>query len=285
MTSIAPRSGGVALFWVIVIACLLAATAGVAARLADGASDALESRMRAGLTARILAPDTPDALERAALQLNGVTGIASVRIVTAERAAQLLRNAGGPELNPSDLPALRLLEFNANRAPDAAWLNTVAAAMRAGGFEAEIYGPGPVMREGAENAGSLAKAALSLCIVLAGAALLTIGLAGRARAAMDRDIIGPLADMGATRGQISTAFAARSAVEAFTAGLVGAFGAATLIFMWVNLPDFPFADWAARIGGADALPLIVAPMLAALLAVAGARAASNRYYEIAARRA
>jgi cell division protein FtsX len=117
--------------------------------------------------------------------------------------------------------------------------------------------------------------------VLFGTALLTAGLAGRTRVAGDRMLVRPLADMGATRGQVSRAFAARGVVEGFTAGLMGAF-AATLLALWaLSLP--PFLSWATQFRQEDAAPLLATPLLAALLAGAGARSASNRFYRNAAR--
>jgi cell division protein FtsX len=287
LTPIAPRIGGVALFWVIAIACFLAVTAGLAARLADRTANSWNDALRGGLTARILAPEGAEGLNQAALQMNGIDGVRTVRIVTAERAAQLLRHWGGPEIRAEDLPALRLLEFSATRAPTTNWLATVQSAMRAAGFQTEIYGPGPAVRDAAENATFLAKAAIAIGAMLAGAGLLTAGLAGRARAAIDRELIAPLADMGATRGQVSGAFAVRSAVEGFAAGLVGAFAAIALGFWLLSLttPDLPFAEWGQRLDPTDGAPILAAPVLAALLAAAGARAACNRLYEQAARHA
>lgn len=281
MTPIVPRAGGAALFWVVAIASMLAAVAVLSALLADRSADSAEAVLRSQYIARILTPDSPAALDDAAIALNAVDGVDAVRIVTPERAAALLRNWGGPDIQPTDLPALRLITFSADRAPAADWTTTVASTMRGAGFQTEVYGPGPTAVESVKKAQELAEVTVAIGGVLFGAALLTAGLAGRTRVAGDRTLIRPLADMGATRGQVSRAFAARAAVEGFTAGLMGAFAASLLAAWALSLP--PFLSWAAQLKQEDAAPLLAAPLLAALLAGAGARSASNRFYRNVAR--
>jgi cell division protein FtsX len=287
MTPLAPRDGGAALFWVVAIACLLAAVAGLAARLADRAAADWDDALRGALTARVLAPDTPEALDGAARTLGDMPGVETVRVVTPARAAALLRNWGGPAIPAENLPALRVIEFKAQAAPTPAWTSTVEHGLVAAGYEAKVYGPGPALREAAGEAHALAEFAVIAGAVLGVAALFTAGLAGRARAASDYAIVAPMADAGATRGQVSGAFAGRAALEGFMAGLVGAF-AATLISAWLlslDTPGLPFSDWAQRVEIIDGAPLIAAPLLAALLAGAGARTAADRLYRRAARRA
>jgi cell division protein FtsX len=281
LTPIVPRAGGAALFWVVAIASMLAAIAVLSALLAHRSADSADAVLRSQYIARILAPESATALDDAAIALNAVDGVEAVRIVTPERAAALLRNWGGPNIQPTDLPALRLITFSADRSPAADWTQTVAATMRGAGFQAEVYGPGPAAVEAVRKSQELASVAIAIGGVLFGAALLTAGLAGRTRVASDRMLIRPLADMGATRGQVSRAFAARAAVEGFTAGLMGAFGASLLAAWALSLP--PFVSWAAQLRQEDAAPLLATPLLAALLAGAGARSASNRFYSNAAR--
>ncbi|MEJ0023202.1 MAG: hypothetical protein WDN76_07020 [Alphaproteobacteria bacterium] len=205
-----------------------------------------------------------------------------MRIVTPERATELLRNWGGPNIHPTDLPTLRLITFSADRSPTADWTKTVASTMSGAGFQAEVYGPGPAAIDAGRKAEDLASVTVAIAGVLFGTALLTAGLAGRTRVAGDRMLIRPLADMGATRGQVSRAFASRGVVEGFTAGLMGAFAASLLAAWALSLP--PFLAWAAQLKKEDVAPLLATPLLlAALLAGAGARSASNRLYRSAAR--
>lgn len=272
--------GGAALFWIVAIASMLAAVAALSALLADRSAESANAILRSQFIARIVAPDNVSSLENAALALNAVDGVGSVRIVTPERAVALLRTWGGPTIRPDDLPALRLITFSADRSPAADWTRTIATTMRGAGFETEVYGPGPAAVEAAHRAGELASVTIAIAGVLFVSALLTAGLAGRTRVAADGALVRPLADMGATRGQVSRAFASRAAVEGFTAGLVGAFGASLLAAWALSLA--PFAPWAAHLRQEDIAPLLATPLLAALLAGAGARSASNRLYREAA---
>ncbi len=281
MTPIAPRAGGAALFWVVVIACLLAAVAVLAALLANRSAQSADAVLRSQFVARILEPDAASTLDDAALALNAIDGVDSVRIVTSERASALLRNWGGPKLEASDLPAMRLITFSADRSPRADWTTTITTTMRGAGFTAEVYGPGPAAIESVRKARDLADVTIAIGGVLFGAALLTAGLAARVRVAVDRALIRPLADMGATRGQVSRAFAGRAAVEGFTAGLVGAIAASLLAAWALSLP--PFHSWASQVRVGDSAPLLLSPLIAALLAAAGARSASNRLFAHAAR--
>jgi cell division protein FtsX len=281
LTPIVPRAGGAALFWVVAIASMLAAVAVLSALLATRSADSADVVLRSQYIARILSPDGATTLEDAAIALNAVDGVDAVRIVTPERATELLRNWGGPNIHPADLPALRLITFSADRAPAADWTKVVASTMSGAGFQTEVYGPGPAAIDAGRKAEELATVTVAIAAVLFGAAILTAGLAGRTRVAGDRMLIRPLADMGATRGQVSGAFAGRGAVEGFTAGLMGAFAAAVMTAWALSLP--PFMSWASQFRQEDAAPLLATPLLAALLASAGARSASNRFYRYAAR--
>lgn len=286
MTPVAPRVGAAALFWVVAIACLLACTAMLAARMADRTKTAWEDALRTNIIALIAAPDTPAGLEDAALALNSVDQIENVRIVTPQRVEALLRDMG-VDLAAKDLPAPRLITFDVTTAPSETWKRRVEAQLQAANLTIEIFGRGPNVLRAAEEARKQADATLAIGALLAGAALLTVGLVGRTRTALDRFMIPPLADMGATRGQVSRMFASRSAVEGFAAGALGAIGATAPLWWLLTYPDrfgAPFNEWARLLEWTDATPLAGAPLLAALLAAAGSRASSNRLYEIAARR-
>lgn len=287
MRPIAPRAGGAALFWVVAIACLLAGTAVLASMMADRTQATWDGALRSNVIARIVSPDAPSALEGATLALNAIEGVNTVRIVTPERAIAVLRSLGVPDITASDLPTPRLITFNVDAPPTPEWARSIEARLAQAGFTTEIYGPGPNVRRGAEEAVKQANAARAIGALLAGAALLTIGLAGRARAAHDRAVIAPLADMGATRGQVGGAFATRSAIEGFLGGALGTLAVMAPLWWLLQHPaDFgaPFNEWAGLLEWKDALPLGAAPLLAALLAAGGARSASTRVYEQAARR-
>lgn len=286
MTPVAPRAGGAALFWVVAIACLLACTAVLAAQMADRAKTAWEGALRSNVIALITAPDTPAGLEDAALALNSISEIENVRIVTPQRVEALLRDLG-VDLAAKDLPAPRLITFDMTTPPTEGWKRRVQSQLQTAGLTIEIFGRGPNVLRAAEEAHKQADATLAIGALLAGAALLTVGLVGRTRTALDRDMIPPLADMGATRGQVSRMFASRSAVEGFAAGALGAIGVAAPLWWLLTYPDrfgAPFDEWASLLEWTDATPLAGAPLLAALLAAAGSRASSNRFYELAARR-
>lgn len=286
MTPVAPRAGGAALFWVVAIACLLACTAMLAARMADRTKSAWDAALRSNIIALITAPDTPAGLEDAALALNSIPEIDNVRIVTPQRVEALLRDLG-VDLAAKDLPGPRLITFDMNAAPSEPWKRRVQAQLQTAGLTIEIFGRGPNVIRAAEQARKQADATLAIGALLAGAAMLTVGLVGRTRASLDRGLVAPLADMGATRGQVSRMFAGRSAVEGFAAGALGAIGVTAPLWWMLTYPDrfgAPFNEWANLLEWTDAAPLAGAPLLAALLAAAGSRASSNRLYELAARR-
>lgn len=290
MIRISPRRHGAALFMTIVIACFLAASAGISARLAYRAADAWNQSLRGAMTVRIISPDTPEATAKAADLMHTAVGIRSARPVTPQRAAALLNGWGGPGVSAADMPALRLIELDVEKSqatPDFA--RKLKEQLSDAGFQAEVAAPGPRVQAWGKVADAVQLLGVSLALGLGLAALLTAGLAGRARAGADRNLIAPLADMGATRGQVARIFAGRSALEGFLAGLVG--GAAALAGVaWAlyllpsALPGLPLTDWTNKFALQDALFITAAtPLLAGLLAAAGARAAANRAFGRAAR--
>ncbi|MGE3302377.1 MAG: hypothetical protein AB7M12_04630 [Hyphomonadaceae bacterium] len=286
MTAVAPREGGAAMFWAIALACVLAAVAGLTASLAVRLADASAHNLRTGLAARVVAPDTPEALAGAETALRAAPGVEFAEVLTQDRAAGMLRGGLGVDAAAVELPPLRVIQFRAKTTPTADWLRETEQRLRGVGYDVEIYGPSATRITAAQNAQVAAIGALAVSGALAIAALLTTGLAGRARAAADRGVIPALADLGATRGQVARIFAGRAAMEGFTAGLVGAF-AATVVCGWLLTREdgaAPLSALAQQLDMRDGAILLATPLLAALLAAAGARAASNRFYKIAARR-
>ena len=288
MITTAPRRHGAALFLVVALTCFLAASAAIGARVSLRAADAFSEGLRGALTVRIVSPDTPEAVVSAAQMLRGSPGIYSARAVTPERAAALLRKWTGPGVEPGDLPPLRLIEIEVDRArANPNFARAIERALAGANYRAEVYGPGQWVENSASTAVQLRNIAVALAAALGITALLTAGLAGRARAAADRGLIAPLADLGATRGQVTAPFAARAATEGFMAGLLGA-ALALAVAAWILrqwLPNMPLSDWTRVFAMQDAAPIAATPLLAALLAAAGARAAVSRAYSVAARRA
>jgi cell division transport system permease protein len=286
MIPVASRRHGAALFWVVAIACFLAAGAAIAARVSLRAAEAWSEGLRGALTVRIVSPDTQDAVVAAAALLRGSPGIYSARAVTPERAAALLRKWTGPGIASGDLPSLRLIELEVAKAQASpSFAHAVQQALAGANYQAEVYGPGQWAEGSANSAREFSALAVTLAAALSVTALLIAGLAGRARAAADRALITPLADLGATRGQATAPFAARAAAEGFMAGLLGA-AAALAVAAWALahfLPTMPLSDWRRLFALEDAAPVAAAPLLAALLAAAGARTAASRAFSRAAR--
>jgi cell division protein FtsX len=290
MIRISPRRHGAALFWTITIACFLAASAGIAARIAYRAADAWNASLRGAMTVRIVGPDEPGAVTKAADLLHTAVGIYSAKPVTPERAAELLNGWAGQNVAAGDLPSLRLIELDVDRSQATpAFAKRLRDQLALAGYEAEVYLPGARVELWARAVNAARAVGVSLALALGLAALLTAGLAGRARASADRALIAPLADMGATRGQVAAIFASRSAIEGFLAGLLGAAaalaGIAYLLYSLPSLlPGLPLTDWTNGFASQDATIIAAAtPFLAALLAAAGARSSANRAYGRASR--
>ena len=138
MIRISPRRHGAALFMTIVIACFLAASAGISARLAYRAADAWNQSLRGAMTVRIISPDTPEATAKAADLMHTAVGIRSARPVTPQRAAALLNGWGGPGVSAADMPTLRLIELDVEKSqatPDFA--RKLKEQLSDAGFQAE----------------------------------------------------------------------------------------------------------------------------------------------------
>ncbi len=284
--SLAPRRDGAALFCILAIACFLATCAAIAAGVAARAAQAWGSSVQGALTVRVVAPDTPEAASEVAAALAATRGVRAARAVSPARAKALLENWAGPDLALEKLPTLRLVELEIDRArANPAYARALQRALAANGYETEIYAPGPWADEAAEAAARYRAIALTAAAFLTGSALLTAGLAGRARVFADRTLLAPLADMGAPRWRAAAPFAARSALEGFAAGVIGAV-VAGLFAAWLTaqaLPRLPLPDWRFVLTPGDLLPLAATPLLAGLLAGAGARAAALRLYARAAK--
>jgi cell division transport system permease protein len=286
MMHVIPARHGAALFWTVAIACFLAASAGIAARISFRAADAWSQGLHGALTVRIIAPDSQEAVIQVAERLRTSPGIFAARAMTPEDAAKLLNEWGGPGIQARDLPPLRLIELEVDKSQaTTGFAHSLEHQLEAVGYQAEVYGPGQWAENWASATIGYRDIGIALVLALGITALLTAGLVGRARAAADRALIPPLADMGASRGQVAGLFARRGAAEGFLAGLLGtAFAVAfSGVALYDFLPRMPLNDWANLFSPIDAAPVVVTPFLAALLVGAGARAAANRAYARAAR--
>lgn len=275
-----------ALFWTFAIAALAAIVVGLAARVADRLLADYQTRANDYAMVRVLAPESDAALAAAAEILAESPSVRSAAPMSRERAAGLLRGAGGGSLGAEDLPPLRLIEIEL--APGAVREDIsgdLTARLAQAGVTAEVL-RAPVSTGGSEALLGLAPklaayGAISFAVVLS----LITGLAARGIASRRANLIQIMADLGATRQKTSNRIGDEAGAVGFGAGLLAAVlvsaGAIGLI-----LTGVPGATWATLphiLGPLDILPVALAPFLSAFVAGSGARAAADSLYAEAAR--
>jgi hypothetical protein len=112
-----------------------------------------------------------------------------------------------------------------------------------------------------------------------------VSLAARSLAARRREMVTVICDLGATRGQAAGRVADEAAVLGLYAGLVGGAlaGFAALIVLLLAIPGASLGSLPRMILPVDLVPILAAPLGAAIAAGAGARAAAGYFHSQAAR--
>lgn len=273
-----------AMFWTMAFACFAAAMAGIGGRAAHHVADRWAFEAAGLAVVRVLAADDLAVLGAAERTLAAAPDVAAARSLTPERAAGLLQDQTGALVNPGDLPPLRLIEVDLrpNAAPGAE--RRLEQALSAQGIAAEVLLPGPPP-ETERSIRIVRFAATAGAAFVAAVMAAIIGLAARALAHRRRDYVTVMADLGATRtraaGEVGQE-AARSGLIAGALGAVAAAGAA-LLALYVVRPGETAAQLLAMASVVDLAPLLATPVLAALVAGAGARASAERQFARAAR--
>ena len=274
-----------AMFWTLVFAAFAAAAAGLAARGIDRMAASYEAARHGYAIVRVLAPEGPAGMAAAESALTHAPHVTSAAPMTAGRAAELLAQWGGGSLNARDMPDLRLIEIDLAPAPAQTDISgDIVAALAQGGVTAEVI-EAPDSASGAGLAGRVRTAALWGSIGFAALMALIVSLAARGLAARRRELVTVMTDLGATRGQAAGKIADEAAVLGFQAGLVGGLmaGVAALIVLLLVLPHASVANLRGVIMPMDLTPIVAAPIIAALAAGAGARAAAGYFHAQAAR--
>ncbi|HVY85664.1 MAG TPA: hypothetical protein VG943_11055 [Caulobacterales bacterium] len=274
-----------ALFWTLAIAAFAAAAVGLAARAVDRAAAHYESERRNYAIVRVIAPEGPDGIVLATAALVHAPHVAAATPMSAQRAAQLLRQWGGNPIEAADMPPLRLIELELEPSPPQTDVTgDITAALARDGVTGEVVRAPETAGAGA-MAGRARAAALwgsgAFAIVMA----LIISLAARGLAQRRRELMHVLADMGATQRQAARRVADEAAVKGFSAGLVGAACAALIALGLIFLlaPNASFASVKQLVEPLDVLPLALTPFAAAVAAAMGARAGAESFYAQAAR--
>lgn len=274
-----------AMFWTLVFAVFAAAIAGLAARGVDRMAAAYENARHGYAIVRVLAPEGPAGMAAAQSALNHAPHVTSAAPMTAGRAASLLAQWGGASLSPGEMPDLRLIEIDLAAAPASADVSgDIVAALAQGGVTADVI-EAPDNASGGGLAARVRVAALWGSIAFAALMTLIVSLAARGLAARRREIVTVMTDLGATRAQAAGRIADEAAMLGFQAGLVGGLlaGLTALVALLVVLPHANLAAIRALVMPLDLVPIVAAPIIAAIAAGAGARAAAGYFHAKAAR--
>jgi cell division protein FtsX len=275
-----------ALFWTLAFAAFAAAAAGLGARAVDRLAAGYEQARASYAIVRVIAPEGPAGVASAAQALAQSSLVRSAAPMTAGRAAALLGQWSGQEISEADVPALSLIEVEL--APSDASAGDVSgdleAAMAQGGVTAQV-----IQAPSGSNGGGLATrvrlAALWGALAFGAMMAVIVWLAARGLAARKRELVTVMADLGATRSQAAGRIADEAAVLGLYAGAVGGGLAAItgLIVLMLSVPHLGFGDLRQMILPIDLVPIIAAPLGAAIAAGAGARAAAGYFHAQAAR--
>lgn len=274
-----------ALFWTLAFAVFAAVAAGLAARAVDRLAAGYEEARGLYAIVRVVAPEGAVGMAQAEAALAQSPHVASAAPMTAGRAAALLGAWGGEPVSADSMPPLQLIEIELTPAPAHADVSgDIASALAQAGVTAEVV-QAPESASGGGVAARVRLAALwgaGLFALVMGA---IISLAARGLAARRRELVTVMADCGATRAQAAGRVADEAAVTGLYAGVVGGVlaGAAALLVLWLASPELQLNALRAMILPVDLVPIAAAPLLAAIAAGAGARAAAGAFYAQAAR--
>lgn len=270
-----------ALFWTLAFAAFAAVAAGLAARGVDRVAADYEAARSNYAIVRVVAPEGASGIAAAELALSQAQQVVSAAPMTAGRAAALL----GGEVRAEDLPEIRLIEVElAPAAPHADTAGDLVAALAQGGVTAEVI-EAPNDSAGAGLATRVRNAAFWGSIAFALVMAIIVSLAARGLAARRREMVTVMCDLGATRSQAAGRVADEAAVMGLYAGLIGGVlaGVAGLIVLLLVIPGVSFDALQRMILPIDLMPIAAAPLVAAMAAGAGARAAAGYFHAQAAR--
>lgn len=274
-----------ALFWTLAFAAFAAAAVGLAARAVDRLAERYDQDRGNYAIVRVLAPEGPAAIAAAEAALAQSPLVSSAAPMTAGRAAALLEQWGGGDVSASDMPPLRLIEIELAPAdPSTDVPGELLAALAQGGVTAELLQP-PDAAAGGGLAGTVRTVALWGAIAFALLMAVIVSLAARSLAARRREMVTVMCDLGATRGQAAGRIADEAAILGLYAGAIGAVlaGIAALVIMLLAIPSPSFETLRQMILPVDLIPLAAAPIVTAIAAGAGARAAASYFHAQAAR--
>lgn len=274
-----------ALFWTLAFAAFAAAAAGLAARAVDRMAVGYEDARQSYAIVRVIAPEDAAAIAAAEVALAQSPHVTSAAPMTAGRAAALLNQWSAGEVSAEDVPPLRLIEVElAASAPGVDVSGDIVAALAQGGVTAEVI-DAPAGASGGGLARQVRTFALWGAVSFAAVMAVIIWLAARGLAARRREMVTVMCDLGATQGQTAGHIADEAAVLGLYAGAAGAAlaGVAGVIVMLLAIPGARLETLPAMILPVDLVPLVAAPLGAAIAAGAGARAAASYFHRQAAR--
>ena len=274
-----------ALFWTLAFAAFAAAAAGLGARAVDRIAVRYEQQRNAYAIVRVIAPEGPAGIAAAESALTRAPQVTSAAPMTAGRAAALLEQWGGGEVNAEDIPPLRLIEIELAPATENTDVSgDIVAALAQGGVTAEVIAA-PDSAAGGGASVLVRTAALIGAVAFGLVMAIIISLAARSVAARRRELVTVMCDLGATRTQAAGRVADEAAVLGLYAGLVGGALAAVagIIVMLLVIPGASVEALPGMILPIDIAPIVAAPVGAAIAAGAGARAAAGYFHGKAAR--
>lgn len=268
-----------ALFWALAFAAFAAAAAGLLSRAVDRVAANYDIGRSAYAIVRVIAPEGPEGVARAAAALQSAPHVDSAAPMTAGRAAALL----GME-DTADVPALRLIEIELGpSAPGADVAGDIIAALAQGGVTAEVVG--------AQDSGGEGIAARIRRLVFWGAIgfglimALIVSLTARGLAARRREMVTVMTDLGATGAQAAGRVADEAAMLGLFAGAAGGAlaGALGIVALLLTAPEASLETLPRFIRPLDLAPLAIVPVGAAIAAGIGARAAALSFHHRAAK--
>lgn len=237
--------------------------------------DALQDVLRIPVVVRLSDPVTPDLLERARESLARLDGVVFAQVMSPERAASLLSEAGAA-VAPEQMPNLGLIEGAVEaRIGDPRIVLTQALA--AEGIAAAVdAAPAPDLppRSAAAQGPPLRDLIVGASLLMIGFAVILVWLAARAQAQVAGAAAVINADIGAPLARTLAVYGRTGAAFGFRAGMYGAAAAAICVIVaLVSLRGGPtLTDIWALLGRVELAIMFGGPLLIMMAAVAGARA-------------
>lgn len=272
-----------AMFWTMAFACFAAAVAGIGGSAAHRIAERWAFEAAGLAVVRVLAADNLADLGAAERALAQAPDVAAARSLTPERAAALLQDQTGAMVSPGDLPPLRLIEVDLKEGIDPGADRRLEEVLSAQGIAADVMLPGPAP-ETERSIRIVRFAATAGAAFVAAVMAAIIGLAARALAHRRRDLVTVMADLGATQGRAVGEIGQEAALSGLAAGLIGvvAAGGAAVGALFLIRPAAAMHQL-LTLQITDVVALVATPILAALVAGAGARASAARQFARASR--